>query len=306
MNKYLRFIIRVIKNPFILFDLLCSRCDIKFFSDQTYLKLLYKGKMNRKLNLDHPQRFSEKLQWLKLYDRKPEYPLMADKYEVRKYVAEKLGDKKYLIPLISGAVWERADDIDFGILPEQFVLKCTHDSQSVIVCKNKADLNEEIVKKTFNKALKRNYYYEGRQWVYKNIKPRIIAEQFMGTEDGTDLKDYKFFCFNGIPKVIEVDYDRFTNHTRKYYDANWNELDIQNIYPKSDRTGDKPDHLEEMLDIAAKLSQDMYHARIDLYDIAGSVYFGEITFYHNAGFCKFTPDEVDIQWGEWLKLPCDK
>ena len=175
-----------------IIDYLDSRGFFKFMSDEAYLKFMYKLKMKRKLNLSDPQTFNEKLQWLKIYDRKPEYTTMVDKYEAKKYVADIIGEE-YIIPTLG--VWDRFEDIDFDELPDQFVLKCTHDSGGLVICRDKSKLDLKAAKKKINKSLKRNYYWIGREWPYKNVRPRIIAEKFMTDPTSDDLQDYKFFFF---------------------------------------------------------------------------------------------------------------
>jgi hypothetical protein len=200
-----------------------------FIPDKLYLKVLFRLRIKEKLDLKSPKTFNEKIQWLKLYDRKPEYTQRVDKYEVRKYIADKTGEE-YLIPLLG--VWDRFEDIDFNNFPDQFVLKCTHDSGGVIICKNKNMFNIEEVKKKMRHFVRRNYYYGSKEWPYKDIKPRIIAEKYMVDESGTELKDYKIQCFNGEPKIIQVDFDRFTdNHKRNFYSANWEYQPFSLLYP---------------------------------------------------------------------------
>ena len=197
---------------------------LRFIPDKYYLKKWYKFKTGKELNLKNPQSFNEKLQWLKLYDRNPNYSKMVDKYEVRQYIKKKIGEE-HLIPLVGGP-WKNFEDIDFTKLPDQFVLKCTHDSGSVEICKNKKEFDIEKVRKKFNYTLKRNYYYYGREWPYKNVKPRIIAEKYLLDDSGIEPKDYKIFNFNGEPRIIQVDLDRFANHRHNYYTTKWEFLDV--------------------------------------------------------------------------------
>lgn len=244
--------------------------------------------MGEKLDLKNPRTFNEKLQWLKLHDRKPEYTKMVDKYEVRKYIKKKIGEQ-YLIPLVGGP-WDTFDDIDFSKLPDQFVLKCTHDSGSVAICKDKKAFDIEVVRKKFNRALKGNFFYGGREWPYKNVKPRIIAEKYMADESGTELKDYKIFNFNGIPKIIQVDYNRFVRHKRNLYSTDWKYMDVAIKYETDPNIEIcKPAKLDEMLGMAQSLSQNIPHIRTDFYSIGDKIYFGELTFYHESGFGKFMP-----------------
>lgn len=267
---------------------------------EVYLKLLYQLRMNKKLDLKNPQTFNEKLQWLKLYHRKAEYTMMVDKYAVREYIVNTIGEE-YLIPLLG--VWDRFEEINFDQLPDQFVLKCTHDSGGLVICKDKTKLDIESAKRKITKSLRHNYYWFNREWPYKNVKPRIIAEKYMVDESGYELKDYKFFCFNGVPKLVQVDFDRFKNHKRNIYDENWNFLDLQILYSNDVETIiRRPPKLDEMLNLAWKLSKDKPHARIDFYSIGDEVYFGEITFYHGSGMEPFDPVEWNDILGSWINL----
>ncbi len=269
--------------------------------DELYLKLRYYFRFHRLLNLDNPQTFNEKLQWLKLHDRKPEYSQMVDKYEAKKYVAGIIGEE-YIIPTLG--IWERAEDIDFDSLPAQFVLKCTHDSGGIIICKDKSKLDLQAAKAKLAKYLKRQYFTQNREWAYKNVKPRIIAEQYMEDESGSDLMDYKIFCFDGKAKIIQVDYDRFTNHTRNLYSTNWEYIEATICYPTNpEHQIPKPEKLDEMLALAEKLSKGIPHLRIDFYYINNKIYFGELTFYHGSGMERFVPEEFGKTMGEYLKLP---
>ena len=273
--------------------------------DKIYLKLLFKERTNNKLNLKKPLSFNEKLQWLKLNNRKDIYTKMVDKYEVKKYVSKIIGEE-YIIPTLG--IYDSFDEINFNKLPNQFVIKCTHDSGSTIICKDKSEFNIEKAKKKINKALKQNYYYGSREWPYKNVKPRIIIEQYMVDESGIELKDYKIFNFNGISRLIQVDFGRFKEHKRNFYDINWNyikELSIQ--YPTDQNTIiKKPENLEKMIELAQKLSQDIPHLRTDFYSINGKIYFGELTFYHGSGFEKFEPEDWNYKLGKWIDLKIEK
>lgn len=292
---------KIIKNPSALFQYMGSRGLLDWISDEIYIKILYKSIFNKSLNLKDPKTFNEKIQWLKLNDKNILYTSLVDKYEVRKYISEKIGDE-YLIPLVG--VWDNFESIDFDMLPEKFVLKTTHDSGGVIVCKNK----KEIIKKKFsykiNKSLKRNYYDAYREWPYKNVKPRIIVEKFMETDNG-DIKDYKFFCFNGEPKLILVCSERFSKEGLKetFFDTWWNITDIRRPGHSIDINIPKPKKLEEMLGLAKKLSVDKTFIRVDFYEVNGQVYFGELTFYPSSGFLGFEPEKYDAILGEWINIP---
>lgn len=244
------------------FLLLSSLSLFKDMNDEEYLKKLFKCHMKRELNLDNPQTFNEKLQWLKLYDRKPEYTTMVDKYAVKKYVADVIGEE-YIIPTLG--VWNHFDEIDFDKLPNQFVLKCTHDSGGIVICTDKSNLDLKAAKKKIEKCLKRNYYWSSREWPYKNVKPRIIAEKYMSDEGKEELSDYKVLCFNGEPKIVEVHNGRFNGqHTQDCYDEFWNKTDIEQYdLPKTDEIMPKPAFLEEMLHLSKLLSKDLIHVRVD-------------------------------------------
>ena len=276
-------------------------CFGKYISDKTYLKLLYETRIGKKLNLKNPITFDEKLQWLKLYDRKDEYTVWADKYEVRNYVAEKLGEQ-YLIPLLG--VWNSADELKLDDLPEQFVLKCTHDSASVCICTNKKNFDWNAAMDKLQKSLNQNYYWHSREWPYKNITPRIIAEAYMTDESGTELKDYKIYTFGGEPYLIQVDFDRFHNHRRNLYTTEWEYIDETIEFSKDPNVKiAKPEHLEEMLECSRKLAVGTISLRTDFYSINGKIYFGEITFYQEAGFAHFEHEEFAKKLGDQIKLP---
>jgi len=278
---------------------LAARNIIKI-SDESFIKMKYKQIRGTELNLKQPQTFNEKIQYLKLHDRKEYYTNLVDKYEVRKFVKEKLGEE-FLIPLLG--VWEKFEQIDFSKLPNEFVLKCTHDSGGVVICKDKNTFNFKEAKKKIQKSLKTNYYYKGREWPYKNVKPRIIAEEYMIDESGTELKDYKIFNFNGIPKLIEVDYGRFTQHKRNLYDPEWNYMDLMIEYPNDETYRiSKPENMEEMLKCARKLSEQFPFMRTDFYYIKGKIYFGEMTFYHGSGLELILPKSYNKILGDWINL----
>jgi len=299
MKKYFEKIKRYIKNPSWFFMALLSR--MYFIPDKLCLKLMYRLRTKMNLNLKSPKYFNEKIQWLKLYDRKPEYTKMVDKYMVREVIAKKIGEQ-YLIPLYG--VWDSFDEIPFDTLPEQFVLKCTHDCGSIIICKDKKNIDMEITRKHFDKCIRRNYYYWQREWLYKNLKPRIIAEKLMIDESGTELKDYKIQCFNGEPKIIQVDFNRFSDiHKRNFYSLDWEYQPFSLLYPTYPEIEiKKPQTLTEMLDIAGELSRNIPYVRVDLYSIEQRIYFGELTFHHGSGYEEFTPPEWNEIWGSWLKL----
>ena len=267
------------------------------------IKLRYFRKMGKWLDLDNPVTFNEKLQWLKAYDHNPLYTSIVDKQAVKKIIADKIG-AEYIIPTL--AVYERPEDIDWEKLPDRFVLKCTHDSGGVVVCKEKDKLDRKSALKKLSKHYRRNYYYNKREWPYKNIKPRIIAEAYMEDRDGSgELKDYKFFCFDGVPKMLFVASDRHKKTETKFdfFDMDFNHLPIINGHPNSDVPPQKPASFEQMKKLAAELSAGFPHVRVDLYEIDGKIYFGEMTLYHYSGTVPFEPEIWDTTMGEWLKLP---
>lgn len=285
------------------FEFLASRGFYNHLSDSEYLKRRYSVKIGSELNLENPQKYTEKLQWLKLNNRNPEYTALVDKYAVRRYVAEKIGEE-YLIPLLGGP-WKSFDEIDFSKLPEQFVLKCTHDSGGLVICKNKNKLNIKAVKK-IQKCLKRNFYYLNREWVYKDVVPQIIAEQYMEDTTTKELRDYKFFCFNGEPRALFVATDRQTPREEvkfDFFDMDYNHIDVRNGHQNAKILPEKPQRFELMKDLAKKLSEGIPHVRVDFYEVNGKVYFGEMTFFHFSGMVPFEPEEWDYKMGSWLELP---
>lgn len=296
-------IIRYLKHPSNIILYLMNKNFFSWIPDEKYIKIKYRLEMNKRLNLENPKTFNEKLQWLKLNDRKQEYTKMVDKYEAKKYVANIIG-KEYIIPTLG--IWDKFEDIDFEKLPNQFVLKPTHTSGDVFICRDKEKIDYKTLEKKVHRWLKRKYYYVHREWPYKNIKPRIIAEKYMVDESGTELKDYKFFCFNGKPKLLFVAVDRPQDTKFNFYDLNFNKLPFMQHYKNFNKNVLKPKGFEYMVDFAKKLSKGIAHVRVDFYDINGKVYFGELTFYHFSGFEKFEPEEWDKKLGDMLKLPNNK
>jgi len=292
---------KLIKNPYKIIYIL-NRLGIgKYIPDQPYLKMRFHADMGRKLNLNAPQTFNEKLQWLKLYDRKPEYTMMVDKYAVKKYVADTIGEE-YVIPTLG--VWEHFDEIDFDSLPNQFVLKCTHDSGGLVICRDKSTLDLKDAQNKITKSLNRNYYYVGREWPYKNVKPRVIAEKYIEDSVTGDLRDYKVLCFSGEPKLIELHKERFSNHTQDFYDTDWNRQTITQCgEPLSDKVEKKPEALEKMLALSRMLAKDIPHVRVDWYLNEEKLFLGELTFYDASGFDPFDNEEDDLMIGSWISLP---
>lgn len=307
-------IIEYLKNPFRLINPLGARGYLNWMSDEMYLKLVFRGSLNKKLNLKNPKSFNEKLQWLKLHDRKSEYSNYVDKYEVRKYIAKTIG-KEYLIPLIG--IYDSVEEIDWKLLPNKFILKCTHGSSTNIICTDKDKLNIEDSKIKLNNWMKRNWYWFGREWPYKNVKPRIICEKYMVDDyclkskenEMPSLTDYKFYCFDGNPRYCQVIKDRNTKETIDFYDKDWNYMNFtglhrpMNPYPHTKKVYPKLEKYQCMLDIATKLSEGYPFIRVDLYLIKGRIYFGELTFYPLSGFGVFDPPEWNIKIGNLIKLP---
>lgn len=273
---------------------------LRFIPDKAYIQLYYFSHFKHFANLTQPTTYNEKLNWLKLHDRNPLYTKIVDKYEVKEYIAEKIGEE-YIIPTLG--VWDHFDDIDFDKLPDQFVLKCTHDSEGLVICKDKSKLDLKAAKEKIEAALKLNFYYIGREWPYKNVKPRIIAEQYMEDHVDGELRDYKFFCFDGEPKAMFVASDRAINETKfDYFDLEYNHLDIKQHYPNAGEVR-KPVTFEKMIELSKVLSKCMPHVRVDFYEVDGKLYFGELTFYHFSGFMPFQPAKWDRIFGDWIKLP---
>ena len=286
-----------------LFVSLGHRGFFNWMSDKTYLKISYRLLMGNKLNLDNPVTFNEKLQWLKLYDRKKEYTSLVDKYEVYDYVKKRIGEE-HLIPIIG--VWERPELIEWEKLPKSFVLKCTHDSGGVILIKNKNDIKERQIVKKLKKKLKINYFYGDREWPYKNIKPRIIAQPYLSNENDADINDYKFFCFDGTPKYMFIAKDRQLGPKEtkfNFYDMDFNKLDIKNGHDNFEDVLSVPKTWEEMKKIAAALSKGIPQVRVDLYEVNGKVFFGEMTFFHWSGMVPFIPKSWDKIFGDEIILP---
>ena len=296
-------LIKAIRNPIKALYFIAMRGRLRFINDELYLKLIYRYTMGKKLDLDNPISYNEKLQWLKLHDRKPLYTMLADKYAVKEYMKNLIGEE-HIIPTLG--VWDSFDEIDFDKLPDKFVLKCTHDSGGVVICNNKSSFDVEAARKKINKALRRNYYWARREWPYKDITPRIIAEKFMEDEKSDDLMDYKFFCFDGKAQAMFVALDR-NNESEEtkfnFYDMDFNFLPIINGHPNSAGDVKKPENFDKMRMIAEKVSVDIPHVRVDLYDINGQIYFGEMTFFHWSGMVPFEPEEWDEKFGSWITLP---
>lgn len=298
MNK----IIKTISKPGDTLEKIYNRL-LLVLPDELYLKVKFRQLMGKKLNLKNPQTFSEKLQWLKLYNRRPEYTTMVDKYAVKDYVAKIIGEE-YIIPTLG--VWDRPEDIEWDKLPNQFVLKCTHDSGGLVICRDKSKLDKEAAVTKLHKTLKQNYFRKWREWPYKNVPRRIIAEKYIEpTPDLKDLLDYKFFCFNGEPQYCQVISGRNTKMSCDFFDKDWNHQPFHEprTYPFSEHELAKPSKYGEMWDLARRLAKDKPFSRIDFYEVRGKVYFGEITFFPTTGMGGFQPEEYDLKFGEMIQLP---
>lgn len=269
--------------------------------DKLCLKCLYRTLIGDRLNLKEPNTFNEKLQWLKLYDRQDKYVELVDKYKVKEYISKKIGEQ-YVIKLLD--VWEKVDDIDVSHLPEQFVLKTTHDSKGVVICEDKEKFDIESAKILLKRHMETNFFYKGREWPYKKVKPRVIAEEYLKDHHDGELRDYKFFCFHGVPKVLYITQGRNGNDETfaDFFDMEFKHLEIQIDHKMAPYTPHKPQNFELMKELASALSKDIPHVRVDFYEANGKVYFGELTFYHCSGFVKFKQEEVAQLFGSWIDL----
>lgn len=275
----------------------------RWMKDEPYLRFFFRIVMGENLNIKEPRTFNEKLQWLKLYERKDIYTTMVDKYAVKQHVAEQIGEK-YIIPTLG--VWDSFDDIDFDSLPNRFVLKCTHDSGGLVICKDKNCFDKKSARKKINRSLRNNFYWFGREWPYKNVKPHIIAEKYLEDIGSNDLRDYKLFCFNGVPRIALVCSERFGRNGLKedFFDEHWERLEIQRpSHECSDMPIPCPRQYVLMKELASKLSTGIPFVRIDFYAINDDVYFGEMTFYPASGFEGFNPNYWDTELGKWITLP---
>jgi hypothetical protein len=304
INRYVRIIKRIFLDKNYRFFIIANFGWYDKLDDIRFLKRKFKAIMGRDLNLDTPETFNEKLQWLKMHDRKQKYTVMVDKYLVRQYIAEQLGEK-YLIPLLG--VWEGPDEIDFDALPNQFVLKCTHNSGlGMCICKDKSVLDVQAVKRELEKGLKQNYYLTGREWPYKDIPRRIIAEEYLQDQLSNEgLADYKFFCFNGNVDCVMVCIGRQTGNTKFYFfNKDWELLRI-NKSGKEAPAGfslKRPDEIDKMFAIAGKLSMGIPFIRVDLYECNHKIYFGELTLYPQSGFDLNLLPETDLYFGGLIHI----
>ncbi len=271
-------------------------------NDADYISTEFEYHMGYRPNLDDPKTFNEKIQWLKLHVRNPEYTRMVDKYEVKNYIAEKVG-KEYVIPTLG--IYDAFDEIEFDKLPRQFVLKCTHDSGSTVVCKDKNSFDIENARTLLERNLKYNYYWAGREWQYKDVKPRIIAEQYLEDNQDRELRDYKFFCFHGVAKVLLIAQGRMSSEsevTTDFYNEKLEHIEMKSGHPNALVKPHMPENYLEMKEIAEKLSSGIPHVRVDFYEVNGQVYLGEFTFHHQGGMVPLKPYERDLELGSWIHL----
>ena len=283
---------------FEIYNIFVNKILANVLSDKPFISLVYFLNFRRKINLTPPKSFNEKLNWLKLYDHNPVYKSLADKYEVKNFVSQVIGEK-YVVPCYG--VWDSSDEIDFNNLPKQFVLKTTHNSSGVFVCRDKELLDMEKIKEELNKSLKRKYYKHTREWVYKEIAPRIIADEYLDDGSGHELKDYKFWCFNGEPRMMYI-----TNKGKEifenFYDMDFNVLNINHGFPRRFPEYEKPECFEEMKVLARQLSSNIPFVRIDFFYVNKRIYFGEFTFYDWAGLRPFKKYEMDCELGKFISI----
>lgn len=275
-----------------------------FLSDKHYLQIRFWLRVGYWPNLDHPRSFNEKLNWLKLHDQHPEYTMMVDKATAKDYVASIIG-KEYIIPTIG--IWDSIEEIDWELLPNQFVMKNTGDSGGIVVCKDKKSLNIEAAKAKLTKGIEVDYYKYSKEYPYKEVRNRIIVEEYMEDESGYELRDYKFFCFNGNARYFKVDYDRAVDHHANYYDTLGNLQEFGEVMcpPIIEKEISIPSNIDEMVNLANTLAREIKSPflRVDFYNVHGNIYFGELTFFPASGMGKFIPEEWDYKIGELLKLP---
>lgn len=305
MSSFFQNVKKAVRGPLGAIITLAGPERMSFLSDEFFIKAVFKFRVGYRLNLENPRSYNEKLQWIKLYDRNPMYTIMADKVKVRDLIKEKIG-AEYLIPCLG--VWKSEEEIDFDSLPDQFVLKCNHNSGlGMCICKDKSKLDIPSVRAELKKGLKEDYFYHSREWPYKDIPKRIIGEQLMVDESDNDLKDYKVLCFNGEPKLIEFHMGRFTDsHTQDYYDINWNKTTISQggFFTKtSKQIIPIPKTLNKMLRLSRVLSEGIPHVRVDWYSVNDHLYFGELTFFDGSGFDPFDDRNDDFMLGSWITLP---
>lgn len=291
------------RDPWLAVRKMCYSGVFNNLSDETYLRILFKATMKKRLDLKSPTTFNEKLQWLKLHDRKPIYTTMVDKYAVKDYVASIIGEE-YIIPTLG--VWDKFDEIDFDSLPNQFVLKCTHDSGSLSICRDKEHFDIAKAKDKIEKFLRMDYYKYGREWPYKNVQRKIIAEKYMQDDNNPSLTDYKFYCFDGVPQFMYISEGLEDHQTARisFLNMDWTKAPFgRTDYKEYDLLPGKPAKFEEMVNLSRKVSIDVPFVRVDWYFIDSRVYFSEFTFSPCGGFMIFNPEKYDRIVGDMLNLP---
>lgn len=302
-NSVILKLAHLLKHPRLLFARIMYYTPY-LWSDEFVIRYKFRNSLGYSLNLKDPKTYNEKLQWLKLYDRNPKYTIMVDKYAAKKYVENIIGSQ-YIIPTIG--IWDNPEDIIWDQLPDKFVLKATHDSGGIVICKDKETLNKNKAIKVLKKSLNSSFYYHNREWPYKDVPRKIIAEKYIeSNQSNGDLPDYKFFCFDGVVKAMFIATDRSKGKlaTRfDFFDENFNHLPFTNGHPNAEIMPTKPLMFEEMKVLASKLSKGVPQLRVDFYEVNGQIYFGELTFFHWSGLKPFVPEEWDYKFGEWIKLP---
>lgn len=277
---------------------------LHWLPDKLFLSWMFRIKMGYRINWENPVTFDEKVNWIKLYNRNPLYTKLVDKYAVKQYVSEKIG-AEHVVPTLG--VWDKFDDIDFDSLPNQFVLKCTHDSGGLVVCKDKSKLDLEKARENIEKSLKRNYYYKWREWPYKNVRPRILAEKYLEDSVDNELRDYKFHTFNGEPRILLIASNRHNKEKKgfDFFDMNLQPLDLRDISVPNSPLGrpHPPKNFDQMRQFCRMLAKDFPCVRVDFYEVNGHVYFGEMTFFDDAGFMRNTPSSWEKEWGDMVTLP---
>lgn len=297
-------IYRFLNNPWRIAKRFARRGWLDFLPDKIYISILYRANFGKRMNWNSPKTYNEKLQWLKLYDRKSIYKEMVDKYDAKRYVADKVGAE--YVPEVVGGPWSSFDEIDFDGLPDRFVLKTTHDCGGVWICKDKGTLNIDAAKAFINGHMEDNYYRKHREWPYKNIQPRIFAEEYLDDLVDGELRDFKFFTFNGIPKMMFIASERQNPNVKTkfdFFDMDFCHLPFVQGQPNFEKTILKPKNFEKMKEIAEILAEGTPQLRVDFFECNGRLYVGELTFFHYAGFVPFEPDEWDEIIGNWLTLP---
>ena len=274
----------------------------RILPDAIYLEIVYWIKMGERLNLKNPSKYTEKIQWLKLNDFKPGYTELVDKYLAKEYVAKIIG-KEHIIPTYG--VWDRFDDIDFDELPDQFVLKCNHDSASVVICRDKAHFDKESARKKLMYGLRNDFFYMGREYPYKNVKRKILAEAYMEDETLHELRDYKFFTFGGVPKLVHVVTNRQNTEEETYgdfFDMDYQHIELHMGHACAPKSPEKPRNFEKMKEFARILAEGTRHLRVDFYEVNGALYFGELTFYQDSGWKRIEPIEWNQVIGSWISI----